>query len=90
MATDKIRGPLYALLLRKLPVCRDTDGTLNIKRLHEGVGMSHEGVYKWLRANRISPGGVDKVIERGQRPDNLALLRREKPPQRSDFADFLF
>lgn len=91
MATDNIRGPLYELLLRKLPVCREGDGTLNIKRLHEGVGMSHEGVYKWLRANRISPGGVEKVIELGKRDDNVALLpRREKAPERSDFVAFLF
>lgn len=90
MTTDNIRGPLYELLLQKLPVCRASDGSLNVKTLHEAVNMSHEGVYKWLRANRLSGRAVDRLVELGATAENKALLRRTKPPTREDFLKFLF
>jgi hypothetical protein len=60
--SDAIKGTLYDLLVRKLPLCVNEGGNLCVAELSERLGMSPEGVYRWLRSNEISKKGRAKLI----------------------------
>lgn len=55
-------GPLYDLLKAKFPDYRTDTGRFDVPRFSTDLNMSHEGVYKWLRKNKISPDGARKVV----------------------------
>lgn len=69
--SDAIRGDLYDLLVRKLPVCVTEGGTLSVADLASRLKMSPEGVYRWLRADEISKRGLRKLTELGHTDKNL-------------------
>jgi hypothetical protein len=56
-------GTLYALLYDALPDYRTVRGALDVRKLAEKLGKSHEGVYKWLRTDRIPPRAASIIIE---------------------------
>ena len=61
-------GPLYDLLRKALPAYRTPSGRLNVPKLAKDLGadgMSREGVYKWLRANRLTPPNAKKLVDLG-------------------------
>jgi len=55
-------GPLYDLLKGRFPGHRTDTGRFDVPRFATDLGMSNEGIYKWLRANKISPEGAKKVV----------------------------
>lgn len=73
--SSAIAGPLYDLLTAKLPVCTSGQGTLQVAKLADRLRMSHEGVYKWLRAGDVSKRGRRLLVDLGSAADNLELLK---------------
>lgn len=64
-------GSLYTLLKGKFPDYRTLNGRLDVPRLAARLSMSHEGVYKWLRTNRLTPDNAKRLVElanEGRRP----------------------
>lgn len=84
---------LYRTLSATFPGVRTRQQkVLDVEALAGKLGMSREGLYKWLREGRIlSPRGASKVVELANTPDNLAALKKagRKPPTKEDFARFL-
>ena len=70
--SDAIKGGLYDLLAKKLPMCVSENGTLSVADLAEALKMSPEGVYRWLRADEISKRGLRKLTELSHTDANLA------------------
>lgn len=89
-------GPLYKTLVKFLPtMVQDPfsdEPKLNIRRLHSAVGMSHEGVYKWLRSSRLTPENVDCLLDLAKREVNVQALRTlgRTIPTIQDFVPFVF
>lgn len=48
------KKPLYKLLQARLTGLLLADGLLDVHTLAEKLGYSHEAVYKWLRAGKLS------------------------------------
>jgi len=89
-------GPLYKHLVAVLPAFVDNpfsdDPVLNVQKLREATGRSHEGVYKWLRASRLTAAGAKKLVTVANSAENrraLTALNREIPTIDS-FARFVF
>jgi hypothetical protein len=57
------RKPLYKLLATTFARFETGQGLFDVAGFAAAIGMSHEGVYKWIRSDRISPIGARKVIE---------------------------
>jgi hypothetical protein len=55
-------GPLYDLLRNRFPEHRTDTGRFDVPRFADDLKMSNEGVYKWLRANKITPDGAKNVV----------------------------
>jgi hypothetical protein len=53
---------LYKLLDASFPDFRTVQGLFCVKTFAHAIGMTAEGVYKWVRSDRISPEGARKVI----------------------------
>lgn len=53
-------GELYKLLLAKFP--QYVVQQLSIHKLAEDMDMSSEGVYKWVRVDRLTVAGARKLI----------------------------
>lgn len=89
-------GPLYKYLVQVLPAFVDNpfsaDPALNVQKLREATGRSHEGVYKWLRASKLTPAAAKKLIEVAISPTNMdALHRLGRPiPKIEDLHGFVF
>jgi hypothetical protein len=75
----KAWGKLYELLHRALPDHSNTHGQLNVCAVATTLGLSTEGVYKWLRVDRITPDGAKAVVRVA-----------EGRVSESDFLPFLF
>ena len=88
-----IGNPLHRELTAVFPVLRTRQQkVLDVEKLAEGIGMTEEGLYKWLRAGRIlSNKGVEKLVKFANNPDNLAALERQgrKPPTKESLARFM-
>lgn len=72
------RNKLHALIVRKFrgdPAFVSVEGTLRTPQIARTFGFVPEAVYKWLRADIISPRG--------------AKLFEQKWPDRFRFSDFL-
>lgn len=89
-------GPLYKHLVQVLPTfAKDpfaTSPKLDVQKLNQAVGKSHEAVYKWLRAGKLTPANVKTLVELANRADNVAALKAlgRNPPTREDFTTFVF
>ena len=88
--TANIRGPLYDLLQAKLPA-QCTENGLNILLLRKALGMSHEGVYKFLRKGRLSSAAAKALVTIGNSPENKKALSKLRltTPKIEDFYPFL-
>lgn len=86
--SEALAGDLYELLKEKLPVCRSEGGALQVAKLASRLGMTNEGVYRWLRADDISKRGRKRVVEIGSMPDNLKLLGDVEPMTEDDLLPF--
>lgn len=71
--SEAIAGDLYDLLTEKLPFCV-SNGVLKVAKLADELSMSHEGVYKWLRAGEVSKRGRKRLLELANRVENKSLL----------------
>jgi DNA-binding phage protein len=79
--------PLHAFLVKMFPdYVYKLDGQLAVPELANDVGMSREGMYKYLRTGTLTKSGATKL-------HNLAVKLAEKqgvqPPAKSEFAQFL-
>lgn len=87
------QSPLYRELLAVFPDYRTKQqNVLDVERIAEQIGMTEEGIYKWLRQGRIlSSKGVQKLVELANKPENKAALERRgrTPPTNQDFARFM-
>ena len=61
-ASGYTMGPLYDVLRKTFPDYVDR-GRLDVPEFAEALGMSHEGVYKWLRANKLTPKNAKRLAE---------------------------
>lgn len=76
-------GDLYQLLERIFPEHRSSrDHVLDVKRLASEINLTSEGVYKWLRADRLPMKRARKLIE-------LANKGRSENDLIADLSDFL-
>lgn len=86
-------SPLYRELSAIFPELRTRQqNVLDVEKLAEGIGLTTEGLYKWLRAGRIlSNKGIEKLVAFANRPENLEALGRadRKPPTKEDLARFM-
>jgi hypothetical protein len=86
-------SPLYRELSAAFPEFRTRQqNVLDVERIAAGIGMTEEGVYKWLRQGRIlSPKGVQRLVELANQPENLAALERRgrAAPTKDDLAKFM-
>jgi hypothetical protein len=95
-APDFRTGTLYRTLVRFFPAFVDRpfadDARLNVSALAEAIGVSSEGIYKWLRADRVTPKNAKTLIAAASAEPNLAALRAlgRDVPTSKDFHDVLF
>jgi hypothetical protein len=84
---------LYRTLSDTFPSLRTKkQNVLDIELLADKIGMTKEGVYKWLRAGSIlSKKGLERIIELANQPEYAAALTEagRTPPTKQDFARFL-
>lgn len=83
--------PLYGRLVECLPAYVTETRDLNVKKLHQALQMSHEGVYKWLRSGRLKPENAEAIVELATSDQaNRAALKAagRKPPKFEDFTPF--
>lgn len=66
---------LHAFLNGAFPEFRTKQRVFDVPGFATAIGMSAEGVYKWLRTDRVSPDGARKVI---------ALSKTHKRPLKSE------
>lgn len=89
-------GPLHAALVKVLPTFVKEpfapSPRINIPKLKVAVGKSHEAVYQWLRANRVTPRNAKKLVELANTDENVAVLAQlgRRPPVIEDFQRFVF
>ena len=85
-------GPLYKTLTAKLPAFCYPSGDLRMSDFHDAMGRSHEAVYKWLRASKITPTVAQRICDLSLDPRNVRLLREAGQPKPSikDFTSFVF
>jgi hypothetical protein len=90
----KVDGALNKALIRFLPAYTDAPfgdaGILKVKALEGPLNRSHEAIYKWLRANRLTPGNARRIVALANSPENLKALKLlgNKPPEIHDFLPF--
>jgi len=93
---DFTTGPLYAKAIHFLPIyVQDpfsAKPTLNVKRLMEATGKSHEAVYKWFRKSVLTPENATALVALANSPENVEILKRldRTPPTIQDFHEFVF
>lgn len=87
---------LYTTLVSFLPLYTDNPFTqtpkLNVGKLCAAIGMSHEGLYKWLRKGRLKADNAKMLLELANREDNAEVLRQlgRETPKIEDFLTLLF
>jgi hypothetical protein len=54
--------PLYRKLVSSFPTFRTSQQIFDVRGFAEAIEMSPEGVYKWLRADRLSADGARKIM----------------------------
>lgn len=84
---------LYRTLCETFPTLRTKQqNVLDVELLADRVGMTKEGLYKWLRAGSIlSKKGLGKIVELANQPEFVEALTKagRTPPTKQDFARFL-
>jgi hypothetical protein len=88
-----IGNALHRELTAVFPALRTRQqNVLDVEKLADGIGMTEEGLYKWLRAGRIlSNKGVEKIVSFANRPENLEALAKHgrQPPTKESLARFM-
>lgn len=89
---DWATSSLYNFLITIFPEHITPYNVLDVRRLRTDLGKSHEAVYKWLRAGRVTPANARKLCEIANQPGNLAALKKlgRTPPQIRDFDAFVY
>lgn len=54
-------GTLYDFLMEKFPEHRTKQQVFDVPRFAGDLGMSNEGVYRILRANKLNPDQAKKI-----------------------------
>lgn len=90
---DWMTTELYEMLVRTFPTMRTKkQKVLDVERLADSIGMTKEGLYKWLREGRIlSKRGAERLHELANSDDNRAALQKSgnAAPSKQDIARFL-
>lgn len=55
--------PLYKLLAKSFPRFSTRQDMFDVRALAAALTMSAEGVYKWLRADRLSADGAARLLD---------------------------
>lgn len=55
-------GPLYDQLRLDFPDYVTPNGRFDVPRFAAEIDMSAEGIYKWLRSNRLRPANVARIL----------------------------
>ena len=85
-----IRGPLYDLLLERLPLYCGKNG-LQIYRMAPAMDMTTEGIYRWLRSGKLTVNGAIRFAQISNDPANRKMLKKGVDPARTeDFLPFVF
>lgn len=100
--TDWKNAPLHQTLIEMLPSCvttvtgagMPTVTALNVASVSTKLEppRSREGIYKWLRAGKLTPDAARDIHKLANSPDNVALLAAadRAPPKQEDFTRFIF
>jgi hypothetical protein len=84
---------LYRTLSQTFPQFRtQQQRVLDVEGLAKAIGMTEEGLYKWLRAGRIlSRRGVERIHELAHSPDNVERLQEcgRTPPTKQELASLM-
>ncbi len=90
------RGPLHQVLTEKLPDLRGPGGVCDLHRLALELGMTHQGVYKWMkpgRPNQLPFAQVKRIVALSERQSLRGLDTQEKeqwsPATEADFFEFI-
>lgn len=89
-------SPLYKKLAQVLPIFVknpfDDAPELDVRKLQEATGKSHEAVYKWLRKSKLHPDNATLIVDLANRDDNVSILKKldRTPPSIADFHEFVF
>lgn len=93
---SRIDGKLHDKLVSVLPQFVkepfSESPRLNVPALHKALGTSHETVYKWLRADKLHPKNVEKIVALAHTNGNVVILTKlnRQPPIVQDFHSFVF
>jgi hypothetical protein len=79
-ATPFYQKKLYKLLDGAFPRLRTVQGLFDVSAFATSIGMTPEGVYKWLRSERMSVDGAHKVIELSKHDSNVEITKEQLFP----------
>ena len=59
------KQPLYKLLYNRLKWLRSATQTklLDVHKVADALGYSHESIYSWLRSGKLSPKGAKAIVK---------------------------
>lgn len=82
--------PFYRFLFEIFPKHRSTRGLLDVARLAGEVGLTREGIYKWLRSGKVTPTNARTLHRLCNAPANVEALDELgfSPPALERFYEF--
>lgn len=87
----KVQGPLHNVLTRALPDMVDAEnGMCNLHTLAKALGLSPQGVYKWMkpnRPNRLPKSQIEKIVKLSEKQTTAGI--EFVPATANDFWEFL-
>lgn len=62
------KRPLYKLLYSRLTWHRSKTQPelIDVHKFADAIGYSHEAIYKWLRAGKLSPKGAKAIVKKAR------------------------
>ncbi|PAL23593.1 hypothetical protein [Sphingopyxis sp. GW247-27LB] len=82
--------PFYRFLFENFPTYRSKRGLLDVPRIAKDVGLTAEGIYKWLRRGVVTPTNARTLHRLCNAPTNIAALQAiaATPPALERFYEF--
>ncbi len=82
--------PFYRFLYEIFPTFRSPRGFLDVPRIAREVGLTSEGIYKWLRKGTITPMNARCLHRICNMPENAEALENlgKEPPALNRFYEF--
>lgn len=78
---------LYMFLMDNLPSYRTVFNVLDIQRIAVELGMTYQGVYRWMKAPRLRPENAEMLLKLCITEADLA---GKDPPSITSFERFVY